>query len=581
MFLKSSFSNWLITIGSAAMLLSSMLIPVDNPIDISWESLNKPTFSMCRTGGQFVLEPLIDYSKPIAPKLEGLGDLHFEISTTSAEAQSFFDQGLRLVYAFNHAEAYRAFQEASRLDPKMPMAYWGQALALGPNINDPLPDLGRQKTAYQAISKAHSMMHSASELEKALINAYQTRCTSETVEQSELNTAYQVAMQGVYDDFPEHPEVGTLYAAAIMNTMPWDYYDENLKPKAWTDKAVTALKKVTNHHPKHPGAHHYFIHVIEAADPDAAIGTADALAPLMPAAGHLVHMPSHIYIGVGMYNKAAEVNRRAIKADEAYIGQCQAQGMYPLVYYPHNIHFLWAAATMMGNSEEAIDAAEKVALRIPRGLANDIHFLQDFMSVPIQAYTRFGRWNDILSTPSPDTSLLHTTMMWHYARGMAFARKGMFELAEESLSAVKSIASDPRTETLLAAYTNPTSEVGKVAASALAGEIAAEKGLLAEAERLLRQAVDHEMNLAYQEPAAWHYPTRHALGAVLLQAGKASEAEAVYRADLAKHRNNGWSLFGLHQSLLDQQKIDEAKKVKIAFEEAWANADVALTASRF
>ena len=567
--------------GLLTLFFSLWSTPEISRVEDSWSAFIRPTFSMCRSGGQFILEPLIDYNKPIAPKLEGLGDLHFPISTNSKEAQEFFDQGLRLVYAFNHAEAYRAFQETSRLDPNCAMSYWGQALALGPNINDPFPDMTRQKLAYQAIQKAADRSGDINDMEKALIEAYQSRCSNQEVEQEKLNAAYAEAMEQVYQQYTGHSEVGTLYAASVMNTMPWDYYREDLSPKDLTTGAVKALEKVLEGNPDHPGAHHYYIHIIESVNPDKAIGSADALTTSMPGAGHIVHMPSHIYIGVGMYEQAAEANRKAIVTDEQYIAQCQAQGMYPLAYYPHNIHFLWAAATMLGNSEEAIDAAQKVALRVPVSQAADIHFIQDFMSVPVQAFVRFGRWNDILSTPPPDTSLLHAMMMWHYARGMAFTRKDMTAEAEKELQAVKIIAEDPRSESILAAYTNPTTYVGKVAYASLAGEIAAQKGQFDQAIDWLEQGVEHEMDLAYQEPSAWHYPVRHALGAVLLEAGKAAEAETVYRADLKKNRNNGWALFGLHQSLRAQGKNQEARKVQKQFESAWSGADVALTSSRF
>ncbi len=575
-------TKWLMLASAFTFLVSSLNefpFPIKNKTaDVE---ILRPSFTMCRTGGSFVLEPVINFQKPIAPKLEGLGNLHFAVTTESEEAQAFFDQGLRLVYGFNHAEAYRAFQEASRLDPGMSMAYWGQALSLGPNINDPLPDMSRQTIAREAIHKALEKMGPASDLEKAIIRAYQARCTNQEMDQTILNEAYMKKMHLVYNQYGDHPEVSVLFAASIMNTMPWNYYDENMSPKPMTSLTVDALQKVIEAYPDHPGAHHYFIHIIEAVDPSAAIATADALEPLMPAAGHLVHMPSHIYIGVGMYEKAAEVNRQAIKADEAYIAQCQAQGIYPMVYYPHNIHFLWAAASMLGNSEEAIDAAEKVALSIPREQASEIHFLQDFMSVPYQAYVRFGKWNEMLSMPGPDTSLMHTRMMWHYGRGMALARTGFLELADAELDHVGTIAADPRSESILAAYMNPTSAVGKVAVTSLAGEIAAERGHLDKAIKLLSEAIEHEMSLVYQEPSAWHYPVRHALGAVLLQAGKAAEAEVVYRADLEKHPANGWSLFGLYQSLIDQGKVEKARKVKTKFEDAWQHADVALTASRF
>ena len=546
-----------------------------------YTDLNKG-IPMCRLGGdQFYFNITGDSTTPLAPLLDGLGDLHFAVSTKSKEAQKFFDQGYRLVYAFNHAEAHRSFQEAVRLDPNCAMAYWGQALALGPNINDPFPDMERQTEAYKAIQKAKSKKNFVSQMEQAMIDALATRCTEKEAEQQDLNVAYHRAMEKVYKQFPEHPEVGTLYADAIMNTMPWNYYDENMQPRPYTKETIDALEKVISKYPDHPGAHHLYIHIIEAENPDKAIPSADKLGLLMPKAGHIVHMPSHIYIGVGMYSKAAEVNRKAIEADEDYIAQCQAQGVYPLAYYPHNVHFLWAAASMLGKSGEAIQTGEKVANKVPASLAVDIPFIQDFLAVPLQAYVRFGKWNQILTTPPPNEDHLHTSMIWHYARGIAFVRRNQVERAEAELSALNKIVDNPATKELLAAYNNPTSEVGKVASKALAGEIAALKGDYKKAIDLLEQAVEKEMALVYQEPAAWHAPARQYLGAILLESGRPAEAEAVYRADLKKNRDNGWSLFGLYQSLLAQGKGKEAQTVKNRFEKAWQEADVALTASRF
>ena len=536
---------------------------------------------MCRKGSNFPLAPLIDFSEAVAPELRGLGDLHFEITTNSEEAQAFFDQGMRLVYAFNHEEAYRAFQEATRLDRSCAMAYWGMALALGPNINDALPDLPRQKMAVMAINKAIAHSASATDVERSLIEAYRQRCTKEEVDQDLLNIAYAEAMKSCYERFAQHVEVNVLYAASIMNTMPWDYYEADMSPKERTKEILQVLDHVVAEFPDHPGGHHYFIHLIEAAEPERALPSADRLSDLMPGAGHIVHMPSHIYIGLGMYDRAAEVNRLAISADEEYIAQCQVQGLYHMAYYPHNIHFLWAATSMLGNSQEAIDAAEKVALRVPTDQAAEVHFIQDFMSVPLQAYVRFGRWNDILSTPSPDTSLLHTSMMWHYARGIALSHKGRYESAHLELQAVRELASDPRSESIYAAYTNPTSAVGAVAVEALAGELAAEQGQYEDAIAHLKRAVEFEENLAYQEPSAWHYPMRHSLGAVLLEAGKVAEAEQVYRIDLEKNKGNGWSLFGLYQSLLAQSRYQEAKVIEDAFLKSWEYADIAITSSRF
>ncbi len=536
--------------------------------------------AMCRTGGQYILDLILDKTKPIAPKLEGLGDLHFPITTQSAEAQAFFDQGLRLIYAFNHAEAHRAFMEVSRLDPKCAMAHWGEALALGPNINDPFPDMARQKMAYKAMKKAKSLADGATAIEKDLIGALMHRHSDKPVEQATLNANYAEAMTKVYASHGDHPDVGTLYGAAVMNTMPWDYYDENNQPKGQAPKAIAAIEKVVAEHPGHPGAHHYYIHIIEAVRPDDAVPSADALATLMPKAGHIVHMPSHIYISVGRYADAAEVNRRAIVADEEYIAQCQAQGMYPLVYYPHNLHFLWAAATMLGNSDEAIRTAQKTAFKVQYDMAEALPFLQDFLSVPLQSYVRFGKWNQILTTPPPPENLVHSRMIWHYARGMAFSRKGMHEEAKQSLAEVAAVMENPVSDTLLAAYNNPTTNVTLVAHAALAGEMAMDQGNYEEAIQHFSDAVRHEDNLVYQEPAAWHYPSRHSLGAALLAAGKAADAEAVYRKDLSKNRNNGWALFGLMQALEAQGKADERAKTEKAFRQAWKEADIELNSSR-
>ncbi len=475
----------------------------------------------------------------------------------------------------------RSFQEAARIDPDCAMAFWGQALSVGPNINDPFPIEERQIQASDALQKALLKLDGITELERDLIRAYQSRCTTTQVEQMPLNEAYLAAMEPVYDKHKDHPDVATLYAAAIMNTMPWDYYMEGNVPKPNTSKCLHALKKVIEGHPDHMGAHHYFIHIIEAADPHQAMPSAAALEHLAPAAGHLVHMPSHIYIVTGHYAKAAAVNRRAIIADEEYIAQCQAQGMYPLTYYPHNLHFLWAATTMLGRSHEAIDAGIKVAMKAPSNMAVELPPLQDFLAVPFQSYTRFGKWNEILTSPPPSEEFLHTRMMWHYARGMAMVRLGKLESAEHELTAVQNILKDPVTEELFAAYNNATRQVGTIAEQSLRAEIAYADGRISDAIQWFKNAVVSEDNLVYQEPAAWHAPVRHYLGAILLEQGMPKEAEAVYREDLKKNPNNGWALFGLHQSLVRLGENQEANQVKAAFEEAWQHADVALTSSRF
>ena len=573
------------------LLASSSLIFLSFQEDFFFWSFSKerkaPEFNpnvglpMCRVGGAlFQFDVLKDGKTPLAPKFEGLGDLHFEITTSSPEAQDFFDQGYQLVYAFNHAEALRSFQEAARLDPNCAMAYWGQALAVGPNINDPLPDQERQRQAYEAIQKAKQLQDNVTAEEASLIEALVARCSAQESDQESLNKAYHEAMNKTYQSHPDHPEIGTLYADAIMNTMPWDYWDAEHKAKPNTEACVDALKKVIKNYPNHPGAHHLFIHIIEAVDPDQAENTADILRYLMPGAGHIVHMPAHIYIGIGRYADAADCNKTAIQADEDYIAACQAQGMYPLAYYPHNLHFLWAAESMLGNSQGAIEAAKKLADKVPVQQADELHFIQDFMAVPIQAYVRFGKWNEILTTPLPDENLLHVSMMTHYARGMAFVRKNMITSAKQELEAVNKIMNDPASEDILAAYMNPTNQVAKIASESLAGEIAAAEGDHEMAIKHLSAAVKFEDQLAYQEPAAWHAPTRQYLGAVLVTSGKMEAAESVFKEDLAKNRANGWSLFGLHQSLVAQGKTEEAAQVNKQFTKSWQRADIPLTASR-
>ena len=523
-----------------------------------------------------------DPSEPIAPLFDNLGNHHFEISTSNPDAQIFFDQGMRLMYAFNHAEAHRSFREAARLDPACAMAFWGQAIALGPNINDPLPDSERTSNAYQAASRALELSGSSSKKEKALIQALQLRQNEDPEsDREDLNAAYAEAMGPVAKKFPEDPEIQTLYAAAMMNTMPWNYWNQRGEPNPGTPEAKAALEKAIRINPDHPGAHHYYIHMVELPKPDLAENSADRLVGLVPGAGHLVHMPAHIYIRIGRYKDARLVNVKAIEADEDYISQCLAQGLYPLSYYPHNIHFLWSAASMEGNSSAALEAAHKTASRVPRDQVAELSFMEDFLATPLLAQVRFGKWNEILSTPHPGEELKHVRLIWHYARGLAFVAKGDIVEAQEELEALQALAVDPALEDLLANYNNPSSKVIPVAIHVLSGEMAAAQGQIAKAVGLLEKGVEYEEQLIYSEPPAWHIPVRHNLGAVLLQAGRPQEAQAVYEADLKVNRENGWSLFGLYQSHLMQGNADQVSAYQERFNQAWAEADVAITTSRF
>ncbi len=531
------------------------------------------------TVAKYLLGP-VDTTQQIAPLFENLGNLNFPISTDKDSAQLFFNQGLKLSYAFNHAEAHRSFMEASRLDPDAPMTYWGQAYALGPNINDALPDDERKRTAYKALAKAKKMSAKGTPKEQAMITALASRYSEDlTTDLAVLNMAYMEAMAKVLSEFPEDADIQTLYAEAIMNTMPWNYWDNEGYPAPNTLKGKAALEKAMQINPDHPGAHHYYIHMVELPKPDLAVPSAEKLGSLMPGAGHIVHMPSHIFIRVGRYQDAIKANEAAILADEDYISQCYAQGMYPLGYYPHNLHFLWSASSLIGRSELAIDAAKKTAEKVPVGELKTLPFLQDFASTPLLAYTRFGKWNEILTVPYQGDDYLHLKLIRHYARGIAFVRKNNLKEAKEELKALEAMKDDPELNDLIANYTNPSSSIAKVAYAVVSGEVAAAEGDLPKAIEQLREAVILEDQLIYSEPAAWYIPTRQTLGAILLKANDYGGAETVYKEDLEHLRQNGWSLMGLYQSLMAQDKREEALAIKKEFDKAWQYADITIVAS--
>ncbi|WP_010231063.1 tetratricopeptide repeat protein [Gillisia marina] len=546
------------------------------------EVVNKPliayNFVKC-TPAKFMLED-IDTTRQIAPLFENLGTHNFNITTSNKEAQTFFNQGLKLAYAFNHAESHRSFMEVSRRDPESPMGFWGQAYALGPNINDPFPDDTRKKEAYDAVQKAVKIVQNASPKEQALINALEKRYDKDiSKDLAELNLQYMKAMKSVKEKYPNDADVLTLYADAVMNTMPWNYWDNNGNPAANTLEAKSAIEKAIKIDPNNPGAHHLYIHLVELPKPELAIASADKLGSLMPAAGHIVHMPSHIYIRVGRYKDAVKANQDAILADEDYISQCFSQGMYPLGYYPHNIHFLWSASSLLGDSKTAIDAAKKTAEKVPIGELVELPFLQDFASTPLLAYTRFGKWNEILTIPYPGDEFKHLKLIYHYARGISFLRKDNLPEAEQELDALQELSKDPELETIIANYTNPSSAIIKVAKEVLAGEIQNYKGNTSEAIAHLQNAVAFEDALIYSEPSPWHIPARQTLGSMLLKNKNYIEAEKIYKEDLAILRQNGWSLMGLHQSLVAQGKSEEAKKIKQEFEKAWEHSDIKIGSS--
>jgi tetratricopeptide (TPR) repeat protein len=520
----------------------------------------------------------------LAPLLEGMGDLHHAITTTNETAQRYFNQGLTLSYAFNHKEAERAFRETARLDPHCAMAYWGIALVLGPNINAAM-DNAEIPNAYSAIQKALALAPKASEKEQAYINALSKRYTNEAVaDRKPLDEAYANAMREVAQKFPDDPDAAALFAEALMDLHPWKYWEKDGQPKPWTPEIVSTLETGLQKWPQHPGFNHFYIHAVEAsANPERAMASADWLGNFAPSAGHLVHMPAHIFIRTGRYNDAIVANERAIEADSNYITQCHAQGMYPVAYVPHNHHFLSAAATFGGNSEKALMAAHHMAMNQDRKLMREPGYgtLQHYMTIPLYAMIKFGKWEDILKEVAPDSDLLYPQGVWHFARGMAHARTNQLDNAAQELNKLKNIAADTSLKYVTIWDINTTYDLLQIATEMLSGELAAKKGNFTKAIDHLKKAVAHEDNLTYDEPPPWYTPARHNLGAVLLEASRAAEAQKVFEDDLKKYPENGWSLFGLQQSLLAQGKKAAADAVAKRLERAWGGADVTLTAARF
>jgi tetratricopeptide (TPR) repeat protein len=519
-----------------------------------------------------------------APLFDGMGEHHSPITVNDPAAQRYFNQGLVIDFAFNHAEATRSFRAAQTIDPDCAMCFWGEALALGPNINvtfngKAVMDDDARAGAYAAIQRALALRGGVTQRERDLIDALAVRYNGNPVTDREpLDLAYADAMRGVNARYPEDDDAAALFAEAVMTTMPWDYWVDPENPKPHTAEVIEVLEGVLERSPGHPLALHLYIHAVEASSsPARAEVAADMLANLVPGAGHLVHMPSHIYWRVGRYNDASEANVRAAAVDEAYIAACNAQGFYPAAYYPHNIHFLWAASAMEGRSAVSIEAGRKVAANVQLEMIEQFPGVEFFHTVPLLSLVRFAKWDEILATPAPPEGLEFSKGIWHYARGIALARSGDPVGALAERDGIQPLLTS---DVILSidAIDYPASKVLLIANHLLVGEADLAAGNQVEALEHFRAAVQAQDELPYTEPPFWYYPTRQTLGQALLETGDAAGAEYVYREDLAIFPQNGWSLFGLIQSLEAQGKDATAEQAQ--FDEIWARADVTLSGSR-
>jgi tetratricopeptide (TPR) repeat protein len=483
------------------------------------------------------------------PLYNNLGNLRYDIGTRVAEAQEYFNQGLRLTYALNHAEAIASFQRAAELDSTCAMCHWGIALASGPNINAQMDSAGAA-AAQKAVRAAEKRMKFASERQQAFIRALAVRYDADpALTRKQLDTAYAKAMQEIVARYPADPEARVLYAEALMVLSPWNYWTGK-EARPGTDAILSNLTNVTARLPEHPGACHYFIHAVEAAFPERAVECAERLAKLMPGAGHLVHMPGHIYIRVGRYLDAIRANEHAVHADEGWIRDRRpGLGSYTAGYYPHNYDFLAFAASLAGIENQAVDAAERVASLVPRELlgAPGLTYLQNYATRSLQVRVRFSRWNEILAHPAPAANLPYARAIWHYARGRAFVATGKLELAMQEVSRFRQAAGDSSLKDATVEF-NKASAVLAIARDVLEGHIAQLGGDPQRAVELLRAAAANEDALTYGEPPEWTVPVRHDLGEILLAQGRAREAAAVYREDLERFPKNGWALKGLKRS---------------------------------
>lgn len=507
-------------------------------------------------------------AKP-ATLMSGFGTLEHPVTTANPMAQKFFNQGLRLIFGFNHDEAARSFRRAAELDPQMAMAYWGIAEAVGPNYNDPASE-ERFQDAHEAIQKAVGLSANVSASERDYILAMAKRFPEAGADRHKAAEDYRDAMRELMRRFPDDLDAATLFAEAGMTLHPWGLWMHDGTPRKGTEEIVATLESVLKRDPNHMGAIHYYIHAVEASpSPERALAGASRLAALAPSAGHLVHMPSHVYIRTGDYELAAQINQKAAAADRAYIQASGAQGLYPAMYYSHNLHFIASVASMSGNYAEARKAADLLAAHVSP-LVKDMPPLEAFMTIPMAVDVRFQRWENILKTPQPSADRKVTAVYWHFARGMALAGTGKLSEAEAEYKAVAAVRDATAPDAIFAMpFNNRTKDILTIASDVLGAKIAITRKDTAAAIALLQQAVAVEDKLNYGEPPDWFSPVRESLGAALLMKGAAADAEKVFREDLDRHPRNPRSLFGLQEALKAQQRDYDAGFVAKRFQASW------------
>jgi tetratricopeptide (TPR) repeat protein len=529
----------------------------------------------------FAQAPPAPTPKP-AELLAGMGSHHHPIRTSNVEAQKYFDQGVTLLFGFNHEEAYRSFARAAELDPKSPMPHWGMALALGANYNDLEPEAERLKKARAEVEKALALSAAAPENERAYVEALSVRYVPDpaAADKAKLARDYAAAMKALWARYPDDLDAATMYAESLMNLHPWKLWKPDGTPGEDTVEIVVVLESVLKRDPMHPGANHYYIHAVEASkEPEKALPSAARLETLVPSAGHLVHMPAHIYMRTGSYVAAEKANAIAADVDRQYIRATGAQGMYPMMYYNHNVHFESAAAAMAGRYAAAKKAADVLFADVLPGVP-EMAMLEGWLLQPTFVALRFHRWEEIRQMPDPGPKLPMLRTAWLYARAMAAASAGDVAKAEVLRDAY-AVSRDGLGAAMMAGPQNTASALFAVASNVLDARIAAARGDRRAAIASWVKAVAAEDALAYDEPAAWYYPVRESLGAALLADGQAAEAEKVFRADLEINPRNGRSLYGLAQALKAQKRLADAAWTEAQFDTAWKDADTKVRLEEF